>query len=181
MKKCGGCTLCCEIVPVKEIEVRSFQGCPHRTTFAHACGAGCGIYARRPGSCRTWDCGWLLSPELGEDTRPDRVGFVVDQWKDLVRVNEVDTAAAQIWVAPGHEEDWRTSVHAASVIRALLDQVGAVLWRIPPGTHARGFALEEDGNIAYTELRAYETDDGVLGDEVERNERLNKLLKGKRR
>lgn len=182
MKTCGGCTECCRLVPVAEIGVKSFTGCPMRRTLIHAAGPGCSIYEKRPYSCRNWSCGWLLSPDLPDEFRPDRIGFVIDERKDLVQVNGEDADATQIWVAPGHEEDWQGE-KAHAVIQALLEQARVVLWRIPPGTHARAFARDPDGNgIAYTETREYVGNDGPLGDEYDRSRRLNDLLarEGKR-
>jgi hypothetical protein len=37
MTSCGTCTLCCQLVPVKEIGLPSFTACPHlRPIFAAA-------------------------------------------------------------------------------------------------------------------------------------------------
>lgn len=179
MKQCGLCTLCCELLPVREIGVKAFQGCSLRRTIIHAAGPGCSIYPRRPHACRAWSCGWLMSPDLGDEYRPDRVGFVVDVMKDLVQVNGKDADAAQIWVAPGHEEDWQLPA-AHATIQALLEQSTVVLWRIPPGTGARAFALDEDGGIGYTPVRPHD-ESNDLGDERERQRRLNTLPeRGKR-
>jgi hypothetical protein len=37
-----------------------------------AIGQGCRIYANRPAECRTFACGWLVDPKLGEEWRPSR-------------------------------------------------------------------------------------------------------------
>ena len=179
MKTCGPCTECCRLMPVEEIGLKAYQGCSMRRTLIHAAGPGCAVYARRPHSCRTWSCGWLMSPDLPDELRPDRCGFVIDEHMDLVVKDGKDADAAQIWAAPGHEEDWRTPL-ASAVIQALLtQQASTVLWRMKDGT-ARGFALDpEHGGIAYSEATAYVGEDDPLNNEVERERRLNALKGGK--
>lgn len=139
MNSCGGCTACCRTVPVKEIGVRAYQACPHVREAYHAAGPGCGFapggYANRPYSCKAWSCVWLKSgwpPEL----RPDRLGIVVDELVDIVKVNGVELPAAQIWVMQGHDDDWeRPEIH--NIIMSLIDREKlAVLWRLYPGREA---------------------------------------------
>ena len=104
MKTCGTCALCCDLLPVKSIGLKGFTGCQYRRPIFHKDGAGCSIYASRPAACRAWVCGWLMSPDVPDEYRPDRVGFVIDVHKDLVLVNGEDADAAQIWVQAGHED-----------------------------------------------------------------------------
>lgn len=103
-RSCSGCTACCQVVPVAELGLKQYQGCPHVRSVIHAAGPGCGIYANRPRSCSEWRCGWLEYEDWEDDLRPDRCGFVVDEVFDLVRVNDVDQPAAQIWALPGREK-----------------------------------------------------------------------------
>jgi len=50
IRECGSCSACCTVTGVPEIEKGTYEACKH---------AGCGIYADRPGSCRTFGCQWL--------------------------------------------------------------------------------------------------------------------------
>ena len=181
VKQCGQCSECCRILSVAEIGLKAYEGCKFRRTVIHAAGPCCAIYARRPHSCRTWSCGWLKSPDLPDELRPDRCGFVIDEHMDLVVKDGKDADAAQIWVAPGHEEDWRTPL-ATAVIQALLQQqASAVLWRMKGGK-ARGFALDaESGGIAFTEATPYVGENDPLNDEVARERRLNTLIEDYRK
>jgi hypothetical protein len=172
MKTCGTCTLCCELLPVKELEKGSFTRCPLSREVPHA-KVGCSIYARRPFGCRNWSCVWLVSPGAPDEYRPDRVGFVVDQTFDLVQVEGKEMAAAQIWVKPGHEEDWRDSEAAHQYIATLLGLVPVVLWRLPPGTHARSFLKAPDGGFIYTEPTPYLAE---YPSEAERQRRLRTIF-----
>lgn len=129
-KSCGPCTLCCSLVPVKEIGLAAFHRCQHVRTPPEA-QFGCSIYANRPFSCRSWSCSWLSS-ELPDELRPDRCGVVIDPMPDLIRANGEEVPCAQLWVSRGHEEDWQHNPINA-VIRTILEQGMAVLWRLPPG------------------------------------------------
>jgi hypothetical protein len=40
-------------------------------------GVGCRIYETRPNDCRTFYCGWLLDPRIGDDWHPARSKMVV--------------------------------------------------------------------------------------------------------
>lgn len=59
---------------------------------------GCAIYETRPAACADFNCTWLLAPNLGEDWRPDRAGFVMHAENSGARlVVEVDGASPQAW------------------------------------------------------------------------------------
>jgi hypothetical protein len=171
MRTCGTCTLCCTLLPVKELEKPSFAPCPLVRDVPSA-KPGCSIYERRPSGCRMWSCVWLASPDVPVEFRPDHVGFVVDQSFDLVHVNGAEMAAAQIWVAPGHEEDWRDSEKAHQYIRTLLSLVPVVLWRLSD-QRARSFLKAPDGGFIYTEAMPYLSS---FPNEDERQRRLRAIL-----
>lgn len=137
-KACGMCTLCCELIPVRELKKLGWHDCTHRRGVLHAAGPGCGIYATRPPSCRGWSCQWLITDDWPDEWRPDRVGFVVDENLDLIKINGVETPAAQIWAAKGCDDAWSSA--AGELVIALLIESGvAVLWRMAPGDRARAF------------------------------------------
>jgi hypothetical protein len=46
--------------------------CPNCAT-----GVGCRIYLDRPPECRSFACGWLVDPKLGEEWRPSRSRIVL--------------------------------------------------------------------------------------------------------
>lgn len=50
------------------------------TLCAHcAPGKGCGVYDSRPHACRTFECVWLMDPEMPHRFRPDQTRVVLDQ------------------------------------------------------------------------------------------------------
>lgn len=73
-KSCGPCTLCCKLLAVEELGKPMSQWCAHLKP-----GAGCGIYETRPHSCRTFECVWLMDPEMPHRFRPDQTKVVLDQ------------------------------------------------------------------------------------------------------
>ncbi|MCV0397630.1 MAG: hypothetical protein K5872_17470 [Rhizobiaceae bacterium] len=72
-RECGGCTECCRFIPIRHevLEKPTNLMCPHC-----AGGKGCTVYDLRPSMCRTWECGWKLTPTVPADWRPDRSGLV---------------------------------------------------------------------------------------------------------
>ena len=69
-RKCGDCQLCCKLLPTKEIGKVANTRCEHQRT-----GKGCTIYARRPFSCSSWSCRWLLEDDTADLSRPDRAHY----------------------------------------------------------------------------------------------------------
>lgn len=90
-KQCGDCSLCCKLLGIAEIEKPHGDWCPH---FVR--GTGCGIYADRPDSCRTFMCQWLTSPFLGPEWKPSVCKMVLDVRPDMLVVH-VDPATSHVW------------------------------------------------------------------------------------
>jgi hypothetical protein len=129
-KSCDGCTRCCELIPVAEIGVRAFAGCPQRVGVP-ALRPGCAIYPDRPHSCRAWSCLYLTNEQFDRELRPDRCGVVFDQHPDIVTINGVERSAVQAWVAPGFA-DACDRQPVLGVVLALLDADLAILFRLSP-------------------------------------------------
>lgn len=107
-RRCGGCTLCCKLLPTKEINKPANTKCKHQRS-----GKGCAIYEQRPWSCRFWVCEWLKNNDSRDLRRPDRVGYVVDCIPDYItRVNNdtgerIDIPCIQVWVDPDRPQAFR--------------------------------------------------------------------------
>ncbi|MFN3815175.1 YkgJ family cysteine cluster protein [Brevundimonas sp.] len=92
-RACGDCGLCCKIMGVEAIAKPPRKWCGHFRK-----GRGCSIYERRPNACGAFNCTWLLAPNLGEDWRPDRAGFVLHSENGGQRlIVEADGADPQAW------------------------------------------------------------------------------------
>jgi len=71
-RDCGGCTMCCKLLQIAEIDKPRFEWCPHCDI-----GVGYQIYAQRPGACHTFHCSYLVSPDLGPEWKPSRSRIVL--------------------------------------------------------------------------------------------------------
>lgn len=109
-RQCGGCTLCCKLVPVHELQKAAGERCRHQQT-----GKGCAVY-RKPGmpmSCALWSCRWLVNDDTAELRRPDRSRYVIDIMPDFVVITNVETGertnveVIQIWCDPKARDAWR--------------------------------------------------------------------------
>lgn len=76
MLSCDGCTACCKIMKIHELDKPANAWCPHCRI-----GSGCGSYETRPESCRVYECVWLQSQRggrpLAPELRPDRSRVVI--------------------------------------------------------------------------------------------------------
>lgn len=176
-KSCGGCTACCSTVPVKEIGLGAFIRCQHLRSPAES-KIGCSIYQTRPRSCLQWACTWLIS-DLPDEFKPNRIGVVVDPIPDMVRVYGEELVAAQLWVVPGHEEDWRDKPAVIDLIRSIFRLGFAVLWRIKgegDGTQLARVMIERDGKQFVSEPTLGQKEITGFANDGERLRRAQGLL-----
>lgn len=73
-RSCGGCTLCCKALAIKELNKATGAACQHIN------GSGCAVQDQRAGNeiyfgCNTYNCLWLLG-DLQEKDRPDKIKAV---------------------------------------------------------------------------------------------------------
>jgi hypothetical protein len=108
-RKCGDCTLCCKLLPVRELDKGAGERCQHQ-------GVGkCRVYHRpqMPPSCRLWNCRWLVDPATAKLHRPDRSHYVIDLMPDLIRLTHNETGEVreiqvfQVWCDPAFRDAWR--------------------------------------------------------------------------
>lgn len=120
MRPCGDCTLCCRLMPVRELPKGANERCKHQRW-----GKGCNIYATRPLPCRLWTCVWTLG--TGNDMteglrRPDRCHYVIDTMPDFItltsQAGEVfKPEVVQIWCDPKYPH-----AHRDPALRAYLER-----------------------------------------------------------
>lgn len=115
---CGGCQLCCRLLPVHLDD----QYKPAGTRCRHLrYGKGCSIHANRPLPCRTWSCRWLADPDTTGMPRPDRCHYVIDMMADEMVLQPpgdappTKVAAIVVWLDPGFPD-----AHRAPELRAYL-------------------------------------------------------------
>jgi hypothetical protein len=120
-RKCGGCTLCCKLLPTREVDSKAGERCQHQRT-----GKGCAIYERRPFSCRMWACRWLAGDDTADLRRPDHSRYVIDIMPDYVTMQYEDQPAqhveiVQIWCDPRHPDAHRDPALREFMFRRALE------------------------------------------------------------
>jgi hypothetical protein len=105
-RQCGECTLCCKLVPVKELNKPANTKCEHQRTLK-----GCAIYSKRPQSCYWWNCRWLVNNDTQDLRRPDRSHYVIDLVPDFILAVDKDQTyqiqTVQIWIDPKYPDAWK--------------------------------------------------------------------------
>jgi hypothetical protein len=133
MRQCGGCTLCCKLLPmsaatreqardtmaamveaglaplstlfntIDDFDKPAGERCPHQRH-----GKGCAIYEQRPFGCKIWTCRWLTNDDTDELRRPDKAGYVIDVAPDFVRTdNGTPVPVIQVWVDPKRRDAYK--------------------------------------------------------------------------
>lgn len=93
-RACDGCSLCCTLLGIPELQKPMFVRCPHVVA-----GRGCGIYGQRPTVCRTFDCLWLQEPGVPDHWQPTR--------SHMILAGDPTGTLLSVLVDAGHEEAWR--------------------------------------------------------------------------
>jgi len=98
-RSCGTCSLCCKVYNLPELQSPAGTWCRHC-----APGKGCRIHATRPQICREFFCGWLVSPELGPEWKPERSKLIIQLNQDsngkLRLTADVDEGFPAAWQRP---------------------------------------------------------------------------------
>lgn len=122
MRQCGGCTLCCKLLPVHDgvlvdgvrqqgnLDKDAGERCRYQRHHK-----GCAVYhtARMPTCCKIWNCRWLVNDDTADLSRPDRAHYVIDIMPDFVTL--VDNASGertnmeviQVWCDPNYPDAHR--------------------------------------------------------------------------
>jgi hypothetical protein len=120
-RRCGGCTLCCKLLPNPALNKPANKQCHHART-----GKGYAIYSRRPMGCQLWSCRWKSDPSTAGMPRPDRCHYVIDcqddyiTWQDAATGKQGKIGAFQIWVDPAFPD-----AHRAPELRAWMERMSA--------------------------------------------------------
>ena len=74
-RPCDGCTVCCTVLNVPEVDAPPYINCAHQTR------TGCGIHAERPPVCRNYFCEWAVG-NAPEWMKPNLSGIIPGHTKD---------------------------------------------------------------------------------------------------
>jgi hypothetical protein len=112
---CGGCTLCCKLMGVEELDKPRGIWCSHCDPRK-----GCKIYGHHPEECRNFLCGYLTNAGLGEIWNPTKCRMVLTYAeKSVPRLSvHVDPARSGIWRQPPYHAELKRFARAAAQSRA---------------------------------------------------------------
>jgi hypothetical protein len=129
-RRCGECTLCCKLLPVRELEKGANERCKHQRH-----GQGCRVYhsPALPTSCKLWSCRWLLEQDTADLSRPDRSHYVIDVMPDHITIVENATGkethieVVQIWLDKNYPDAHRDPALRAYLLRRAEQGVAALV------------------------------------------------------
>ena len=147
-RRCGACTLCCKVMTVEELHKPNGKWCPHCVQ-----GRGCAIYADRPNECRVFQCGYLLSPELGEHWLPSRSKLVVAFKPDGMEIIiHVDPGVPNAWRAePYHSQIRSMAINARGTACTIFVQIARRVIAVFPDRDVDLGIVADDERIAIRE------------------------------
>ena len=150
-RRCGECTLCCRLLPVKDLGKGAGERCLHQR------GLGCAVYQKLKTispSCALWTCRWLTEDDTADLARPDRSHYVIDVMPDFVRWVNKETGRStsvptiQIWIDPKFPDAHRDPALRAYIERRAAEGIVALI--------RYGSATDDDFTLIAPQL----TDDG---------------------
>lgn len=129
MRTCGPCTACCTVMGVHELAKARYEACEN------LCARGCGIYADRPASCRTFECQWLrglleVDGSIDPDLRPDACGVIFDY--------QPGTALGDVYTAWEVEPGASVGGRAGDIIEGLAERFLVVVMTPSPDGEGGG-------------------------------------------
>lgn len=74
--ECGNCTLCCKLLPIKELNKETNVVCKH------VCNNGCSIYGKHPTECSIFNCAYSQMEGVNINFRPDRCKVIFEKIND---------------------------------------------------------------------------------------------------
>jgi hypothetical protein len=105
-RRCGECTLCCTLLPVRALDKGASERCKHQR------GLGCKVYHDKkamPLECQLWNCRWLIDPTTTKMLRPDISHYVIDIMPDFITARaddgrEIKQPVIQVWCDPRYPD-----------------------------------------------------------------------------
>lgn len=160
-RACGNCTLCCKVLSITELGKPQGKWCEHAKV-----GEGCSIYVDRPHECRTFHCGYLSWPDVGEHWHPAKCKMVI--------VAELDGERIGIHVDPGRPAAWRAQPYYDEIKR-MAEAAAAQNMQVIVSTGGRAIAILPDRDV---DLGVVEPDERIVtGIVVDRGARRYEALK----
>lgn len=119
-RECGGCTTCCFVVAVDELNKPFRSSCPHTIE-----GVGCGIWngpggpGGAPEACGAYRCAWAMG--FGDEAdRPDQSGVLID----FRVVSMIDVEEPPAFYAIGVRRGWEETPGAKRAMANVAKETG---------------------------------------------------------
>lgn len=140
--------MCCKLLGIHELDKPAGLWCPHCKP-----GKGCAAYGERPGSCRTFNCGWLSDLSIPDDLRPDRSKVVLYFTADGARlIARCDPGSPLAWRRePIYGQLKRWAVTAWAQKRSVMVMVGERAWLLTANHEVDLGAIDPEARIAVAE------------------------------
>lgn len=108
LDRCGGCTLCCDLLAVEALDKKAYQPCQHCEY-----GVGCSLFGSddRPLACSAFQCAYYFNSSWPLSLRPDRCGVVFEPF------GEGEELSFVAMVAPENPGAWREGAGASAISR----------------------------------------------------------------
>jgi hypothetical protein len=150
LRQCGGCTLCCKLMGVRQLGKPAGAWCVHCE-----CSTGCAIYETRPEDCRIFNCGYLYMPNLDERWKPAVCKFVLstDETESHMKI-VVDPDRPDA----GHKEPYYSAFKSWACVAVrqggnVLVEIGKRVIAILPDQDVDLGVVEEDDRIVEVRQR----------------------------
>lgn len=133
IRHCDGCTMCCRVMGIAELDKPAGVWCPHAVV-----GRSCRIYEARPTECRTFNCLYLLDEELNERWKPSEAKFCI--------VRDAGKKRLIAYMDPHRPDAWRREPYH-SQFRAWAKEAAPLGRQVIIGIGERRIALLPDREI----------------------------------
>ena len=116
--RCGGCTLCCDLLEVAALNKPANTACWHCMA-----GVGCSIYGQvdRPNACSAYQCAYLFNKSWAPSLRPDRCGVVFEPFGEDEQLSFVAA------VSPDTPNAWQEGAVAIAINRMMRDGCAVIV------------------------------------------------------
>jgi len=112
VSRCGGCTLCCTLLKIPQLNK------PANTPCQHCTGSDCSIWGAHPVACRKFRCLWYANPSFPEALRPDLCGVLFEPGGDRIMLANCDLK---------RPDSWREGIGWAFIDKCLSEGVAVVV------------------------------------------------------
>ena len=134
-RDCSGCAMCCMVLGIGELDKPKGVWCPHCSTRR-----SCDTYETRPEECRTFNCGYLTNPNVGEEWKPTK--------SKLILVSDMGGNRLTVQVHPSRPDAWRKEPYYSALknwARKVAPQFGQVIARV--GSHTTMILPDRDVDL----------------------------------